>query len=206
MPRGNQSVEILRRARNFRKNYPVAVRGEGCCLFTADGRRLLDASGGAAVVNIGHGVAEVAEAMAHQAAGLAYVHSSQFHTGPAEELASELLALAPSNFHKGGRVFFTSGGSEAAETALKLTRQYFVERGEVNRFRVIAPAAKLSRRNLGSACRFRQSTQEANVCSHAGYVGTHRSLLLLSLPFRPALSPMRSGLRRRIANHSRGGN
>jgi adenosylmethionine-8-amino-7-oxononanoate aminotransferase len=128
--------------RNFRKTYPEAVRGEGCFLWTSDGRKILDASGGAAVVAIGHGVQSVARAMGEQARQLAYVHSSQFLTRSATELADRLLRLAPKNFRESsdgpGRVFFTSGGSEAAETALKLCRQYFLERGEPARTQFIS--------------------------------------------------------------------
>jgi adenosylmethionine-8-amino-7-oxononanoate aminotransferase len=124
--------------RSFLKSYPRAVRGEGCFIFTAEGRRYLDASGGAAVVTIGHGVEEVARAMAEQAAQLAYVHSSQFHTAVTDRLAQRILALAPHGMHRGGRVYFTSGGSEAAETALKLARQYWLERGDKKRWRVIS--------------------------------------------------------------------
>jgi adenosylmethionine-8-amino-7-oxononanoate aminotransferase len=114
--------------RNFRKALPIAVRGEGCWIYTADGRRLLDASGQAAVVSIGHGVAEIGRAMAEQAAQIAFAHTSQFHSAAAEKLAGRLLALAPGNFQRGGRVYFTSGGSEATETAIKLARQYHLER------------------------------------------------------------------------------
>ena len=121
--------------RNFRKTYPQAVRGEGCFIITSDGRRHLDAAGGAAVVTIGHGVESVARAMAEQAERLAYVHSSQFESAPAAELARRLLALAPQSF-RNGRVFLTSGGSEATETAVKLCRQYFLERGETKRIRI----------------------------------------------------------------------
>jgi adenosylmethionine-8-amino-7-oxononanoate aminotransferase len=128
--------------RNFRKACPEAVRGEGCFLFTADGRKIFDASGGAAVVSIGHGVQSVARAIGEQARQLAYVHSSQFVTRTAAELAQRLLALAPPNFRESpdgpGRVFFTSGGSEATETALKLCRQYFLERSEPGRTQFIS--------------------------------------------------------------------
>ena len=124
--------------RSFLKSYPRAVRGEGCFLFTAEGRRYLDASGGAAVVTIGHGVEEIARAMAEQAAQLAYVHSSQFHTAVTDKLAQRILALAPRGMRAGGRVNFTSGGSEATETALKLARQYWLERGNKKRWRVIS--------------------------------------------------------------------
>jgi adenosylmethionine-8-amino-7-oxononanoate aminotransferase len=124
--------------RNFRKQLPVAVRGEGCWIVAADGRRFLDASGQAAVVNIGHGVRQIAEAMAAQAGQVAFAHTTQFHSEAAERLAARLLALAPRNFQKGGRVYFTSGGSEATETAIKLARQYHLEKGETSRYRVIS--------------------------------------------------------------------
>jgi adenosylmethionine-8-amino-7-oxononanoate aminotransferase len=124
--------------RSFSKQYPEAVRGEGCYIWTADGRRILDAAGGAAVVSIGHGVVAVGAAMARQAARLGFVHTSQFHTGAAERLAQRLLALAPAPFQDGGKVYFTSGGSEATETALKLARKYHLERGQPQRVRMVA--------------------------------------------------------------------
>lgn len=140
--------------RSFRKNYPEAVRGEGCFLFTADNRKILDASGGSAVVSIGHGVASVAQAMAEQARTLAYAHSSQFMTRAAEELARRLLALAPANFRDSdqgpSRVFLTSGGSEAAETALKICRQYFLERGEPARTQFISRSQSYHGATLGA--------------------------------------------------------
>ena len=116
--------------RNFKKDYPVAVRGEGCWIISSDGRRFLDAAGQAAVVNIGHGVAEIGRAMAEQSSQIAFAHTSQFHSEPAEKLAARLLQLAPPNFQNGGRVYFTSGGSEATETAIKLARQFHLESGQ----------------------------------------------------------------------------
>ncbi|HEY4906918.1 MAG TPA: aspartate aminotransferase family protein [Candidatus Acidoferrum sp.] len=136
--------------RNFRKDLPIAVRGEGSWIFTADGRRLLDASGQAAVVSIGHGVAEIGRAMAEQASQIAFAHTTQFHSAPAERLAERLLALAPPNFRDGGRVYFTSGGSEATETAIKLARQYWLERGDSNRFRVVSRRQSYHGSTLGA--------------------------------------------------------
>src|ERR1700722_5215704 len=136
--------------RNFLKAYPQAVRGEGCFIYTAEGQRYLDASGGAAVVTIGHGVAEVANAMAAQAARLAYVHSSQFQTSVVEKFAERILALAPREMHKNGRVYFTSGGSEATETALKLARQYWIERGQPKRFRILSRLQSYHGSTLGA--------------------------------------------------------
>lgn len=136
--------------RNFLKTYPQAVRGEGCYIFTSDGKRYLDASGGAAVVTIGHGVESVSRAMAEQASRLAYVHSSQFHTPVVETLARRILELAPKGMRHGGRVYFTSGGSEATESAIKLARQYWIERGQPKRFRVISRKQSYHGSTLGA--------------------------------------------------------
>ena len=136
--------------RNFLKSYPQAVRGEGCFIYTSDGQRYLDAAGGAAVVTIGHGVPEIASAMAAQANRLAYVHSSQFQTSVVENFAERILALAPHDMREGGRVYFTSGGSEATETALKLVRQYWIERGQPKRFRVVSRKQSYHGSTLGA--------------------------------------------------------
>lgn len=136
--------------RNFRKDFPIAVRGEGCWIVSADGRRFLDAAGQAAVVSIGHGVAEIGRAMAEQSARIAFAHTSQFHSESAEKLASRLLALAPPNFRRGGRVYFTSGGSEATETAIKLARQYHLERGDSARLRVVSRRQSYHGSTLGA--------------------------------------------------------
>jgi len=136
--------------RSFKKSYPHAASGEGCYIITADGRRILDAAGSAAVVSIGHGRAEVADAMAAQARRLAFAHSSQFHTEIAERLAQRLRALAPPAFRQAGRVFFTSGGSEATETALKLARQYHLERGQPRRVHMLARRQSYHGSTLGA--------------------------------------------------------
>jgi adenosylmethionine-8-amino-7-oxononanoate aminotransferase len=137
-------------SRNFKKTYPIAVRGEGCWIVASDGRRFLDAAGQAAVVGIGHGVPEIGRAMAEQSAQIAFAHTSQFHTAPAEKLAARLLAIAPPNFRNGGRVYFTSGGSEATETAIKLARQYHLETGQKNRYRVLSRRQSYHGSTLGA--------------------------------------------------------
>ncbi|MGC2526809.1 MAG: aspartate aminotransferase family protein [Candidatus Acidiferrum sp.] len=136
--------------RDFHKDFPVAVRGEGCSIFTADGRKLLDAAGSAAVVNIGHGVPEIGRAMAEQSSQLAFAHTSQFHSEPSEKLAARLLGLAPPNFQKGGRVYFTSGGSESTETAIKLVRQYYLEIGQPDRYRILSRRQSYHGSTLGA--------------------------------------------------------
>jgi adenosylmethionine-8-amino-7-oxononanoate aminotransferase len=136
--------------RNFNKTFPIASRGEGCWIITEDDRRFLDASGQAAVVSIGHGVAEIGRAMAEQSSRIAFAHTSQFHTAPAEKLADRLLQMAPPNFRKGGRVYFTSGGSEATETAIKLARQFHLERDQEDRFRVLSRRQSYHGSTLGA--------------------------------------------------------
>jgi adenosylmethionine-8-amino-7-oxononanoate aminotransferase len=106
-------------------------------VWDARDKQYLDFSGSAAVNFIGHGVAEIAAAMATQAKQLEFVHSSQFTTPVAEEYAAELLDFAGKNF-EGGCVYFTCGGSESVETALKLARQYQVEIGQTKRHQVIS--------------------------------------------------------------------
>ncbi|MGA8104323.1 MAG: aspartate aminotransferase family protein [Candidatus Acidiferrales bacterium] len=136
--------------RSFRKDYPRAMRGEGCFLFTSEGKQYLDAAGGAAVVTIGHGVEAIGQAMAAQAQQLAYVHSSQFSNAPAEQLALKLLEMAPPSFAASGRVYFTSGGSEATETAIKLCRQFYLESGQPRRTRIISRQQSYHGATLGA--------------------------------------------------------
>ncbi len=135
MTRRDRRSPVLRRS--FRKPYPAAVRGEGAYVWDADGKRYLDFSGSAAVNFIGHGVREIADAMLEQARRLEFVHTSQFTTPVAEEFAAELLDFAGDHF-RGGAVYFTSGGSESVETALKLARQYQVEIGQPTRYQVLS--------------------------------------------------------------------
>ncbi len=138
---------VLRRS--FRKPYPVAVRGEGVYVWDADGKRYLDFSGSAAVNFIGHGVREISDAMAEQARQLEFVHTSQFTTPVAEEFAAELLEFAGPNFADGA-VYFTSGGSESVETALKLARQYQVEIGETKRHQILSRQQSYHGSTLGA--------------------------------------------------------
>ena len=128
-------------------DYPVAVRGEGIHLFDADGRRYIDACGGAAVSSLGHGHPRVIEALKRQADQLCYVHTSFFTTAPAEELALRLVARAPAGI---SHACFVSGGGEAMETALKMARQYFLEIGQPRRTRFIARRQSYHGNTLGA--------------------------------------------------------
>ncbi len=142
-----RSSSVFRRS--FRKDFPSAVRGEGVYVWDADGHKYLDLAGSAAVNFIGHGVPEISAAMAEQAAKLEFVHTSQFTTPVAEAYAKELLEFAGAHF-SGGAVYFTSGGSESIETALKLARQYQVEIGQAARYQILSRQQSYHGSTLGA--------------------------------------------------------
>lgn len=126
---------------------PIATRGEGIYLFTEDGRRIIDGSGGAAVACLGHGNRQVAEAIGRQAATMAYAHTGTFSNRPAEELAEIILHDEPGGLT---RAWFCSSGSEANEAAIKLARQYFLEIGQPQRVRTIARRQSYHGTTLGA--------------------------------------------------------
>ena len=133
--------------RQLRGNYPVAVSAQGCWITDSAGKKYLDASGGAAVSCLGHGHPDVLAAMHAQIDRIAYAHTSFFSTGVAEQLADTLIASAPSGT---SHAYLVSGGSEAMEAALKLARQYFVEKGEPQRARYIARRNSYHGNTLGA--------------------------------------------------------
>ncbi len=126
---------------------PVIASGAGCYLTDTTGKQYLDASGGAAVSCLGHGDAQVIAAIKAQVDKIAYAHTSFFTSEPAEDLADLLVANAPSGLD---RVYFVSGGSEATEAAVKLARQYFLEKGEPQRARLIARQQSYHGNTLGA--------------------------------------------------------
>ena len=133
--------------RQLRGNYPIAASASGCWITDASGKRYLDASGGAAVSCIGHGHPDVIAAMHTQIDTIAYAHTSFFSTRAAEDLADTLIASAPPGI---SHAYLVSGGSEAVEAALKLARQYFVEKGEPQRARFIARRNSYHGNTLGA--------------------------------------------------------
>jgi adenosylmethionine-8-amino-7-oxononanoate aminotransferase len=121
--------------RKLTRQYPRIIRGQGCYLYDDEGRRYLDGSGGAYVVNVGHGVSEIADALACQAATLGYVSGTVFTHDAVEELAAEIALLSPGDLDL---VYPLGSGSEAVEAGLKLARQYWIERGLPAKHKVIA--------------------------------------------------------------------
>ena len=146
-PQNSARSAVFRRS--LHKTFPAAIRGEGVYVWDSGGKRYLDFSGSAAVNLIGHGVQEISVAMAEQAKQLEFVHTSQFTTPVAEEYARELIEFAGENF-RGGAVYFTCGGSESVETALKLARQYHVEIGRGKRHQVLSRTQSYHGSTLGA--------------------------------------------------------
>lgn len=130
-----------------RATLPVAVAGDGIEIIDSTGKRYIDACGGAAVSCLGHSNQRVIDAIKRQAQQLAYAHTSFFTTDVAEELADRLVEAAPAGLE---HVYFVSGGSEAVEAALKLARQYFVEKGEPQRRHFIARRQSYHGNTLGA--------------------------------------------------------
>jgi adenosylmethionine-8-amino-7-oxononanoate aminotransferase len=125
----------------------MAVKAEGCWVEDSQGRRYLDAAGGAIVAAVGHGRSRVVEAIAAQLAAVDYVHAPAFRTQALEEYAAEVAARVPM---EAARVYPVSGGSEATETALKLARSVQLARGEEHRVTVLAREGSYHGNTLGA--------------------------------------------------------
>lgn len=133
--------------RTIARTLPRAVGGDGCYILHENGRRYLDASGGAAVSCLGHSHSAVSAAIARQASEIAYVHSGYFTTDAAEQLARALVEAWP---EPGARALFVSSGSEAVEAAIKLARQYHLERGEPDRRLIVSRRQSYHGNTLGA--------------------------------------------------------
>lgn len=116
---------------------PIITRGEGVHIFDDTGKRYIDGLSGLFVVQVGHGRSELAEVVARQAERLAYFPLWSYATPPAVELAERLAGYAPGDLN---RVFFTTGGGEAVESAWKLAKQYFKLTGKPSKHKVISRA------------------------------------------------------------------
>jgi adenosylmethionine-8-amino-7-oxononanoate aminotransferase len=138
-------THILHRAANA--VMPLAVGGKGIELFDQNGKSYIDASGGAAVSCLGHGHPDILAALHKQLDALAYAHTGFFTTEIAEKLADRLVEDAPQGID---HVYLVSGGSEAIEAAIKMARQYFVEKGENQRRHIIARRQSYHGNTLGA--------------------------------------------------------
>ena len=120
--------------RDFRKSYPMVVRASGVFLYDETGNAYLDGSSGAIAANLGHGVSEIADAMAAQAHQVAFAHTLRFETPVLRATAEQISALAPAGLDT---VYFASGGSEANESAMKLARQFHTDAGRTGKQLVV---------------------------------------------------------------------
>ncbi|MDF2634922.1 MAG: Acetylornithine transaminase [Pelosinus sp.] len=122
--------------RNVNKQYIEVDRGEGIYLYDKAGNKYIDACSGAAVSNLGHAHPRIIDAMLKQAQSVAFSHLSRWTSKPIQELADLVASLAPGSLNK---LYLVSGGSEATESALKMARQYYMERdGKSGKYRIIS--------------------------------------------------------------------
>ncbi len=120
--------------RRLNYDYPVVTYGKGIYVYDEQGKRYIDAVGGALVNNLGNGIKEIAKAIEKWAEKISFLHASQFTTRHMEDYAKKLCRIAPKGLN---RVYFVSGGSEAVETAIKLARQYHWDSGHKSKYKII---------------------------------------------------------------------
>jgi adenosylmethionine-8-amino-7-oxononanoate aminotransferase len=147
------------------------VKGEGIYLWSKDGTRYIDGSSGPICVNIGHGVKEVTNAVWKQMEEVSYVHSSHFTTDSVKKCADKLVSLTPAKLKY---VFFSCGGSEATESAAKMARQYYLQKGEPKRSKIIARWQSYHGNTLGAL------SMSGNIARRKRYVP-----MLLDFPHIP---------------------
>ena len=124
--------------RDWDRPFPVIVRAEGVFLYDADGRQYLDGSGGSSVVTtIGHGVAEIAQAMYEQAQHFSFYPAHAFTNERFLELSDLVVSLAPGRLKDASRVWVTCTGTDATDDAVRLARQYWVECGRPSKYLII---------------------------------------------------------------------
>ena len=134
--------------RNVNKEYLEVERGEGIYLYDRSGKRYIDACSGAAVSNLGHAHPRILAALQEQAQKVAFSHLSRWTSAPIKELADLIANLAPGTLNK---LYLVSGGSEATEAALKMARQYYLERdGRSGKYRIISRWKSFHGNTIGS--------------------------------------------------------
>ena len=171
---------------------PIIVRGDGCYLEDANGKRYLDALAGLFSVNIGYGYGEeIGQAALEQMRELPFYTNWSYAHPRAIELAAEVASLAPGDLN---RVFFVSGGSEAVESAWKLARQYYLARGEKQLRSLVSEPE--TRHDAIAAMRPRQRRYKA-IARHLAYHGTTLGALSINgipairAPFEPLVPEVR---------------
>jgi adenosylmethionine-8-amino-7-oxononanoate aminotransferase len=188
---GSEATKVFPRFLDL--GYPSIERGEGIWLTTTDGRQILDASsGGAMVACLGYGVPEIVDAFVEQAEKISYFYNHHFTSEPQERLADRLLEIVAPGM---ARVRLVSGGSEANETALQLARLYHVERGDTERWRVISQAQSYHGSTMGTlALNGRRALQEP----YTPYLASHLHISPSTWRFDPTGEAALEELDRRL--------
>lgn len=155
----------------LKKNYPMIVKAEGLYQWDTNGKRYTDACCGAVVSGIGHGVKEVNDAIKAQLDEVAFAHRFKFTNRPVQELASMIAELAPGDINW---ISFMSGGSEATETAMKMAREYWIEKGRPTKYKIVSRWQSYHGNTLGAL-------------SMSGHVGRRRRYSPLLAPFPHAV-------------------
>ncbi|HUF60051.1 MAG TPA: aminotransferase class III-fold pyridoxal phosphate-dependent enzyme [Actinomycetota bacterium] len=188
---GSDATKVFPRLLDL--EYPSIERGDGVWLTTTDGRRILDAcSGGAMVACLGHGVPEIVDAFVEQANRISYFYNHHFTSEPQERLADRLLEVVAPGM---ARVRLVSGGSEANETALQLARLYHVERGDTRRWRVISQAQSYHGSTMGTlALNGRSASREP----YTPYLASHLHIPPTTWRFDPSGEAALEELDRRL--------
>jgi adenosylmethionine-8-amino-7-oxononanoate aminotransferase len=124
--------------RDWDRDFPLIARAEGIYFYDEQGRRYVDGSGGSSVVtSIGHGVLEVAQAMYEQAEAFSLYPAHAFTNQPFLDLSDLVVSLAPGTLRNNSRVWVTCTGTDATDDAVRLARQYWVERGKPGKYQMI---------------------------------------------------------------------
>ena len=168
------------------RDLPTAVSAEGVWIADADGTRYLDGAGGAIVVNVGHGVPSVIDAITEQLGRTQYVHPTAFTTDAVEAYAEEVAGILPM---EDARLYPVSGGSEAVETALKMARAYHLAKGQAGRSLVIGRRSSYHGNTIGAARRVGEGAAPQAVHAVAGSVPPR--LRRVRAPVREPAAPAR---------------
>ena len=166
--------------KSLSKTYKKITHADGVYLYDEDGRRYMDFGAGLAVTNIGNGVKEVCDAIAKQAYEVTYLNGGAFTSQAREELASNIIKLAPKGME---RVFFCSGGSEAVESMAKIARQYQIEMGRPSKYKIISRWQSYHGNTFGTL--WRTSVVAQQIRKSAAAHAAHRSVQLLQMSLRP---------------------
>ncbi len=186
--------------RELERDYPVASHARGVYIYDTAGKRYLDGAGSVFVSHIGHGVAEIEAAIGAQMRELAFAHTSYFASEAERRFADKLVAMAPRGF---GKVWMSTSGAAANETAVKLARHYHRVNGEPERHLVIARRHSYHGSSLGALSLTGQLGAARAVRPVPAGRSAHRAAQLLSLSARPHVSRLRGRLRGRTGTRDR---